>query len=410
MTRQVQPTSGVLRAANRASIVRVLRGAGWATRAELARDTGLSRATVSSVLGELRESGLLAERSVTASGSRGRPAGQVGLDRSAGTAIAVDIGVRHVAVAVGDLSHSVLAERWVSVPRGHTAARGTHLVLESIADVLGQADVDPDDLVGAAISVAAPVAAGGGGVAVPGVLPGWNGSTLAERVGERWAIPVVTENDANLGALGECVARPPEGDGDVLFVKVASRIGLGSARDKRIVRGRSGFAGEFGHVTARVDGDACWCGRRGCLELYAGGDGMLRQLAGRRDIANLTALVERAATDPEVRGVVTAGVAALARALTDLVVVLDPARLVLGGELTALGPLLVDPVRAELAALPFGPTVELTVSPLGERASLVGALSLVLTQPARFADHSHPRPHSRPLPIDAASLQPRASA
>ncbi|SHF49618.1 transcriptional regulator, MarR family [Jatrophihabitans endophyticus] len=372
--------------------------------------TGLSRATVSSVLGELGERGLITERRSAAGAGMGRPAARVALDRSAGTAIAVDIGVRHVAVAVGDLSHSVLAERWVTAPRGHAAARGTRLVLRSIEEAIEQAGVDAEELVGAAVSLAAPVATDSNRLAVPGVLPGWTDSTLAESVAARWGIPVVTENDANLGALGEALARPAAGGGDILFVKVASRIGLGIARGNRVVRGRNGYAGEFGHVTVRPRGQQCWCGRRGCLELYAGGDGMLRRLAGTAAAADsIPDLVAGARASRERRRVVDDGAAALARALTDIAVVLDPARIVLGGELTGLGDLLVDPIRRELGALPFGSTVELRVSPLGERASLVGALGLVLTEPARFVDRSQGRVVPRPADDDHAPSSPPLS-
>lgn len=412
MTRHVQPISGALRAFNRAQVVRVLRHAGWATRAELVAHTGLSRATVSSVVGELIDRGLIAQRSVPPTGGRGRPATEIGLDKTAGTAIAVDIGVRHVAVAVGDLAHSVLAEQWVSAPRWHTSTQGTRIVLRCIEEALDQAGVDCEQLVGAAISIAAPVTSDGGRLAVPDVLPGWNGSALAGQVAARWGIPVVTENDANLGALGEAVSRPPEGDGDLLFVKVASRIGLGIARDRRIVRGRRGYAGEFGHVPARTGGDRCWCGRRGCLELYAGGEGMLRRLSGADAVNSMTELIATAATSPAVRRVVTDGVTLLARAISGLAIALDPARIVLGGEMTGLGDLLERPIRHELQSLPFGAPVELAVSPLGHRASLVGALSLVLTEPVRFTDHAQgtrpalqiPRPYPQ-SPLATTSTQ-----
>jgi predicted NBD/HSP70 family sugar kinase len=399
VTRYVQPTSGAVRAANRASIVRVLRHVGWATRAELVEHTGLSRATVSSVLGELGERGLIAERPHARPGGHGRPPSRVGLNKSAGSAIAVDIGVRHVAVAVGDLSHSILAERWTTVPRGHSAAGGTQLVLRSIEEAVAQSGVDPEELVGAAISIAAPVAGSSGPLAVSKVLPGWNESTLAERVAVRWGIPVAIENDANLGALAEIIARPVADDVDVLYVKVASRIGLGIVRGNRIVRGRNGYAGEFGHVTVRPKGEPCWCGRRGCLELYAGGDGMLRRLGGApASVGFIGGLIEQASTSPHARQIVREGAAVLARALADVVVVLDPARIVLGGELTALGDVLQEPIRRELQCLPFGTGVELSVSPLGERASLVGALGFVLTESTRFADRSQFRGPTRSTP------------
>jgi predicted NBD/HSP70 family sugar kinase len=408
----VQPTSGALRAANRASVVRVLRHAGWATRAELVGQTGLSRATVSSVLQELAARGLITERSSRRPEGQGRPPSKVGLNRSAGSAIAVDIGVRHVAVAVGDLSHSVLAERWTTLPSGHTAVDGSRIVLQSIEDAVARAGVDPDELVGAAISIAAPVAADSGRLAVPGVLPGWNESSLAERVAARWGIPVATENDANLGALAEVLSRPALDDGDVLYVKIASRIGLGIVRGNRIVRGRNGYAGEFGHVTARPEGERCWCGRHGCLERYAGGDGLLRRLAGASPaIASIPDLIDRAATSAEVRRVVEEGVALLARALADVAAVLDPARVVLGGELTALADLVEQPIRREIESLPFGTPLDLSISPLGERASLVGALGLVLTESTRFADRSQrPAPNRPPGPPPLARVPaPRPS-
>jgi predicted NBD/HSP70 family sugar kinase len=134
----------------------------------------------------------------------------------------------------------------------------------------------------------------------------------------------------------------------------------------------------------------CWCGRRGCLEIYAGGDGMLRRLGRSNSCVNsMTRLVEQArAGDEDVLAVVAEGARALGRALTNVALVLNPSTIVLGGELAALGALLADPIRAELATVPFGVPIRLRVSALGERASLVGALAVVLTESSRFADRS----------------------
>jgi predicted NBD/HSP70 family sugar kinase len=385
--RRVQPTSEVIRAGNRARVVDILRRSGSATRAELITRTGLSRATVSSLIGELADRGLVSEYLEPAVAGFGRPPGRVALNRAAGLAMAIDVGVRHVAVAVGDLSRSVLAERWVALPHGHSAERGTRIVLRSIKAALVEAEVDRDQIVGAAISIAAPIAPDSGQLLVPGVLPGWNGSALAELVGRTWDIPVAVENDANLGALGESVAG---GDQDLIYVKVASRVGLGIAFDYRIHRGRDGYAGEFGHATVDPDGPECWCGRRGCLELYAGAEGMLERLA-RRGIRldDVAGLVRRAETgDRAVLAVVADGAQHLARGLSTLALVLAPSVIALGGELTALGPLLLDPVCAELAAIPFGSPITVRVSALGERASLLGALALVLSESDRFTDRS----------------------
>ena len=389
MQRKVQPTSEAIRAGNRARVVDILRRSGSATRAELITGTGLSRATVSSLIGELADRGLVSEYTQPAADSPGRPPTRLALNRAAGLAIAVDVGVRHVAVAVGDLSRSVLAERWVSLPHGHSAERGMQIVMESIETTLGEAEADRDQVVGAAISIAAPIAPDSGRLLVPGVLPGWNGPALAEQIARTWDIPAAVENDANLGALGESVAAAPHGR-DLLYVKVASRVGLGIAFGSGIYRGRDGYAGELGHVTSDPGGPECWCGRRGCLELYAGAEGMLARLAARGiHLDDVNELIERAeAGDTVVMAVVTDGAQRLARSLGALALVLNPSVIALGGELTALGPLLLDPVHAELATVPFGTPVAIRASTLGPRASLMGALALVLSESNRFTDQS----------------------
>ena len=157
MERKVQPTSGAIKAANRASIVDALRRGGAATRAQLMDATGLSRATISTLLGEMRAQGLISEQRPAVANGFGRPPSAIVLNRSAGLAIGVDVGVRHVAVAVGDLSHRVLAERWVALPHGHSARHGVRAVLRSIEETLSEAEADPGQLVGAAISIAAPI-------------------------------------------------------------------------------------------------------------------------------------------------------------------------------------------------------------------------------------------------------------
>lgn len=389
MQRRVQPTSDAVRAGNRARIVDILRRSGSATRAELVAGSGLSRATVSSLVGELADRGLVSEYAQPAAEGAGRPPARLALNRAAGLAIAVDVGVRHVAVAVGDLSHSVLAERWVPVPHGHSAESGMGIVMRSIETALVEAEADRDRIVGAAISVAAPVAPDSGRFLVTGVLPGWNGPELAEQIGRTWGIPTAVENDANLGALGESVAAAPHGK-DLLYVKTASRVGLGIVFGSRIYRGRDGYAGELGHVTTDPDGPACWCGRRGCLELYAGAEGMFERLAERGiHIDSVSELIQRAmAGDGGVLSVVGDGVRRLARSLGSLALVLNPSVIALGGELTGLGPLLLDPVRAELASVPFGAPITVRASALGPRASLMGALALVLHESGHFTDQS----------------------
>jgi predicted NBD/HSP70 family sugar kinase len=390
LERRVQPTSGAIKAANRASIVDALRRGGAATRAQLMDATGLSRATISALVGEMRAQGLVSEERPAVVNGFGRPASAIVLNRSAGLAIGVDVGVRHVAVAVGDLSHRVLAERWVALPHGHSARHGVRTVLRSIEEALSEAEADPGQLVGAAISIAAPISPDTGQMMVPGVLGGWNGPELATEVARRWDIPVGVENDANLGALGEWVWGEARGAKTLLYIKIASRVGLGIVIDGAIYHGAEGCAGELGHVTVDPQGELCWCGRRGCLEMFVGGEGLIRRLgveSGHRiDLRDLVARTQE--ISPQLPRLIERGGQVLADAVATLALLLDPSVIVLGGEIAMLGELLLDPVREAVRAMPFGSPVRVELSALEDRASLVGALALVLSDASRFVDQT----------------------
>ncbi|SFC57675.1 Sugar kinase of the NBD/HSP70 family, may contain an N-terminal HTH domain [Nocardioides terrae] len=383
-------SSSAIRESNRSSVVEMLRRHGAMTRADLAAATGLSRATISSLLTQLSTAGMITEHRPPTEGGTGRPSALVSLDRTAGLAIAVDIGVRHVAVAVGDLSRRVLAERWVPLPHGHSADAGIATVLDCIDQTTAEADARRDQIMGAAISIAAPVPRTERRLAVPGVLPGWNSAALASAVGERWDVPVAVENDANAGALGESTFGVLAGAPSLVYVKLASRVGLGCVLEGSLYRGGGGFAGELGHITVDLDGERCWCGLRGCLELYAGGDGLLRRLdrAGAR-VEDIADLVRRAHDgDAAVLRAVADGARMLAVGLSSVALLLNPSAIVIGGELAELGELLLGPIRQQLAEIPFGPPTEVVRSTLGDRASMVGALALVLTESRRFGDRS----------------------
>ena len=391
----MQPTNGTVRSANRSMLVDVLRREGAATRGRLISATGLSRATVSSLVVEMQKEGLLCEtRHPTATG-QGRPPARLTLERSAGLAIGVDVGVRHIAVAVGDLSRRVLAERWISLPHGHSADHGAPTVLRCIQETLDEAGADPHGLVGAAISIAAPVAPERGQFMIPGVLPGWSGQQLANLIGERWDIPVAVENDANLGALAEHTWGDLQGATSLLYVKMASRLGLGIVIDGSIYHGAQGSAGEFGHITVDPAGELCWCGRQGCLEMYVGGESLLRQLelpdSSAIDLRELVLLAE----DPRIGAAINRAATVLAQGLSTLALLFNPSVIIIGGELAVLGDLLLGPARQAMNNIPFGRPIPVKTATLDGRGSVAGALALVLSDSSRFTDHAATSPAVR---------------
>ena len=357
---------------------------GQATRSQLCELTGLSRATVSALVGELAERGLLVEESNAETGSTGRPVGVLSLDRSNGLGLGIDIGVRHVAVAVGDLGRNVYAERWRQAPVGHASSSGLEAVVREVKAALREAGADLDHLVGAVVGLAAPVSVQGGRIAEPKLLPGWAEGRLAGHLADALGVPVKLENTATLGALGEYVWGRAAGIPDLVYVKLASRVGAGLVINGSLYRGADGLAGEFGHLTLDPNGPPCRCGGRGCLELYAGGSAILREL-GRKDAGDgIELLIDDAlAGDRAVIDAVTRAARYLGQGLASLAKLLNPQRIVIGGEFSQLADLITDPVGEELTRSCFTSAASIEVSSLGRRASLLGALALVLTQPSR---------------------------
>ena len=381
-----------LREANRRHVIEALRVNGPMTRSALAHATGLSRTTVATLLAQLLDQKVVCETSgpgVEGRRGAGRPATVVRLDESVGVALGIDVGARHLAVAVGDLAHQVKAERWEDLPLGHTAEVGIDRVAKLVDELLEEAGVDRTDVIGAAMGLPGPISQPDGMVASPNILPGWAGIPVADETSERLGLSVFVENDANLGALAESVWGAGRGVAQMAYIKAASGIGSGIVHDGRLFRGTSGTAGEIGHTTVAEDGPICRCGNRGCLELYAGGVAIIAALRqSHADIETLEQVVSLAAENHPacVRVLADAG-SHVGVACANLINLVNPARIVVGGELSRAGETLLAPMRiaAERSAVPAAAeAVEIVPGVLGQRAEVLGGVALVLLEPWRF--------------------------
>src|SRR3954467_2752645 len=138
-----------LRDANQRRVIEALGARGVASRADIARATGLSRTTVSSVVGDLKGAGLITQRHAGGGAqSGGRPPVLLSFDRSAGAVVGLDFGHSHVGVVVGDLSHTVLEESWRDLDVDSSASEGLDVATELVEEALEQADVERDQVLG----------------------------------------------------------------------------------------------------------------------------------------------------------------------------------------------------------------------------------------------------------------------
>jgi predicted NBD/HSP70 family sugar kinase len=369
-----------LRAANRERVVVLLRERGPMTQAELARASGLSPATVSSLAAELRGAGWLEP----GGGRRDRLA----LSRSAGVAVGVDFGHTHVRVAIADLAHELIGEAQERIDVDHAAAHGIELAGRLVRELLVGAGIDAAQVAGVGMGLPGPLG-DSGEVGDSAILPGWIGSRPERLLGEELGLPVRVDNDANLGALAETVWGAGRGASDLVYVKAATGIGAGLVLRGRLYHGAAGTAGELGHLPVDEAGPICRCGNRGCLETLAGAEAVLEPLRRRRgaDIGLRQVLADAAAGDHACRRVLEDAGRALGRGIAGACNLLGPERVVVGGELAQAGELLLAPLRAALGRAAIGAMREVPVvaGVLGERAEVLGAVALVLRAPERFA-------------------------
>jgi len=363
----------------RARVLGTLSRWGPLSQAELARRAALAPSTVSGLVADLVGGGVLVELADrSAPGARGgRPATLLTLHRDAGVVLGIDLGQAHVRVALADLAHRVLGERLLPLEADAPAAHHLALVSGLAADLLDE-HAPGVDVVGVGCGFPGPVRTIDGGAVDPTILPGWRDVRPVERLERELAAPAAVGNDANLGALSESTWGAGRGCSELAYVKVATGIGAGLVLRGEPFAGHAGTAGEIGHVSLDPGGRSCRCGSRGCLEVLAGGQAMLER-AGR---SSLHEVVQAALAGDE------ASIAAIAEtgrwlgvALGGLSNVLNPQRLVIGGEVAVAGELLLEPVRAALGESVLGSAaVGLDVVPgqLGERAEVMGAVALAL--------------------------------
>ena len=381
----VSPRTGSLeslRARNRIRVVDALRWRGAISRADIARQTGLSRSTVSSLIGDLQAAGLVIERATdggSAGPQGGRPPVLVTLDRSAGGLLGLDFGHGHLRVAVADLSYAVLAEGLVELEVDLHAHDALDTAARLVEELLDEAGLEPGRVVAAGMGVPGPIDPDSGLLLSHAILSDWVGLDPAAELEQRLGLPVHVDNDANVGALGESTFGAGRGAAVMVYLRLSTGIGAGLVLGGRPFRGARGVAGEVGHVLVDPQGPICRCGNRGCLETFVSGPALcelVRGACGPLTVAELVALAREG--DATCRRVVSDAGATVGRVVADLCNHVNPDLVVVGGALSAAGELVLEPLRAAVGrfAIPAAEEVRIVAGALGERAELLGALAL----------------------------------
>ncbi|XAY05655.1 Protein mlc [Paraconexibacter sp. AEG42_29] len=376
----------LLRASNHLQVVHVMTALGQTTRAELSRRTGLSRTTISAIVGDMLEVGVVVEQEAAAAGQIGRPPIMLTLQPGAAHAIGIDFDHDKVHVAISDLAGAVIAEGHASWDVDGDARGAMNCAGSLIEQAVATAGVDPTRALGAGVALAGPIDPATGAVhPASGVLPSWLGLDPRAELEQALGTKVYIDNDANLGALAEFTTGAGRGATALAYIAISAGVGAGFLIDGQPFRGHRGLAGEFGHILIDASGTLCRCGNRGCLETVVSGPALTALLHAGQGISLTTAeLVTRAREgDRGSRRLIADAGQAIGTALASLVAVYGPDVVVIGGDLGEAGDLLLDPVRETVRRFAPPATTEglqIAQGALGDRAILLGALALVVRQ------------------------------
>jgi len=383
-SKNVDGTLRWLRGRNRQRVMEIVRMQGRVSQADIARATGLSRTTVSTLVAELKESGLVVDLESTPRQVRGgRPGVELALRDPSQVVAGFDFGHSHVGVAMADLGHTVLAESRFELDVNRNAMEALDSAARMFQEVLTRTGVDRKNVLGAGIGIPGPVDRAHGTAGSATILPDWVGLRIALEMELRLGIPVQIENDANLGALAELTWGAGRDCSNFAYVKAATGIGAGIVIDGRLLRGATGTAGEIGHTTLDEAGPLCYCGNRGCLETVASGPAIV-ELVGpmNGELLSLSQIVELAAAgDVRCRRAVADAGREIGVAVAGLCNLINPERVIIGGLLSRGGEVLLRPLRESIrrhAVQAAAETVDVRTAVFVERAELLGSVALAL--------------------------------
>lgn len=382
-----------LRDVGRVRVLRALHESERISRPELVRRTGLSRATVAALIGDLMGNGIVSEVDSDGQAERrtGRPAQSLSIVPTAAFAAGVDIGHEHVAAVLCNVRGDPIWYEAVAKDVDRAAEQTLDLAADLVRKAIRDKAIPRERILGLGAGIASPVDRTSDALSGEGIMAGWVGLHPSRELEQRTGLPAQLINDANAGSLAERLYGAARNSENTIYVRLSAGIGAGIVADGQLLLGAGGLAGEVGHLQVDPRGRVCRCGNRGCLETVASPVAITRLLSdswGRSvSTAELLELVA-AGNRGAVRAVEDAG-EVIGQCIATMVTLFDPELIVLGGDLAAAGDALLDPMRRSIsrhAMLSASHGIRIVRGELGRQAEVRGAAGLVLARaPERLA-------------------------
>ncbi|WDL95356.1 ROK family transcriptional regulator [Alicyclobacillus sp. ALC3] len=380
---------------NKNIIMNLIRNQSPISRAQISVESGLNKATVSSIVDEFIQEGLVIELGSVRSAVGRRPR-MLGFNATAGYAIGVELGIDYVRVLTVDLAGRVVSSYESPLPTTDVRSVVAEIV-NCINEEVTKTPQSKLGIIGVGLGVPGLVDFASGNVLYAPNL-GWSDVPLRAYLEAHINLPVFIDNEANTGALAEQLFGVGTADENAVYFSTGAGIGVGIVLNHTLIRGSGGTAGEFGHMIVEARGLRCSCGSRGCLEMYASTRALVSkytQLAGAAvpfdEIMHRLAVGEQNA----IEAVDSVG-RYLGMGISNVINGLNPSLVVIGNRLSEAGEYLLNSVKEVIhtAALGVpGSLARVELSSLGRNATATGAASLALND---YFQGPFPYAHAEP--------------
>ncbi|MEI8132322.1 MAG: ROK family transcriptional regulator [Leptolinea sp.] len=384
-------STAALRAHNLSATLNLIRDRGSITRAEIIRITQLSAPTISALVNILIESEFVSEGGSGLS-SGGRKPVLLEFNYDVRKLLGIDMGSTHITIVLMNLKGEVSQRFSHHIDVINKPAEVLQVIGNAVKDILNKAGLTSRDLLGIGYTVPAPLVNEKTGEFITYYMPAWKDIHCITAIQEIGDVPIYFENDANAAAIAEKWWGCGLGYNNLVYIKLGTGVGSGIMINGEIYKGFNGTAGEIGHTTIEADGRECRCGNHGCLESYIGIQGLLSDarhalkddLNWKDHLAELDVKgVVRAAREgnQECEKIITTAGWYLGIGLANIINLVNPGLMILGGDLADAGLMLLDPARKSLVERTVGFNTRsdnLVIGELGSKAVAVGAASLVI--------------------------------
>lgn len=389
------------------SVLRLIWREHQISRAEISRQLDLSRSTVTEIIKELLPTGLIAEVG-SGESSGGRKPILLQFQDDAKVILGIDIGATHVSVALTNLRGKLLLWKEKEYPVREDP-EGTHNLIDDLCnECFSTLKHSSEMLLSIGVSVPSPVDPIRPEYLSETIIPAWHGKSGLERLRKKYGVPVYLDNDANLGALAEHWWGTGKGVNDLIYIKISSGIGAGYIFGGKLYRGSKGIAGEMSHMPIDPNGRLCGCGLRGCLGTVISAWALIERIKTLSNLYPESPLLKGSTTirdienaalnrDPLAIQIVAEATNYLTSAVTSLVNLMNPAMIIIGGSLSRLEDLVINPIQEKINSCALVSSIaktRLVASTLGSKGIAIGAATLAIEQ--AFIDPKILRENSAP--------------